>query len=90
MLYHFPISALDQLRPGESAYRIQNTTTSADNMQQSADGQSGGVVINIPAQISDYRCVLYVFVGCEKTSVTDSTERTAFLLSIDPMQEGGQ
>lgn len=87
MLYHVPIAALDQLIPGESTFRIQNITTSAHNMRQSADGQNGGVVIDIPAEITGYRCALYVFVAFENT---EYAERTAFLISIDPMQEGGE
>lgn len=86
MLYHVPVSMVGQLQPGGSAYRIQSITTSSANMKQSADGESGGVVLDIPAQITGYRCLLYVFAG---VASQDSDLSTVFLVSIDPMRQGG-
>lgn len=78
MVYHYPQSAIDQVVPGQPAYRTQHLVTSVHDLKQSEDGQSGGILVDVPAQIDGYQCVIYLF-ACEEG---ESLGHTAFAAVI--------
>jgi hypothetical protein len=84
MVYY--ASDTNQVYPGEEAYRIQHIVTSAGELQQSADGLSGGVAVDIPAQIDGYQCLIYLIAVEEDGSLG----HTAFVLAIDSKTREGQ
>lgn len=83
MVYYYPPSAYEQIVLGEPAYRTQHLITSVYELQQSEDGDSGGILVDIPAQIADYTCVVYLF-NCEDG---ESLGHTAFIADIFPKEE---
>ena len=69
-----------QVVPGEEAFRIQHVITSAGELRQSADGLSGGITVDIPAQIDGYRCQIYLVAS----EADGSMGHTAFFSVIYP------
>jgi hypothetical protein len=84
MVYY--ASDTGQVYPGEEAYRIQHITTSAATLRQSADGLSGGITVDIPAQIDGYTCLIYLMA----VEGDGSMGHTVFILSISPKKEEDQ
>ncbi|MDD2600394.1 MAG: dockerin type I repeat-containing protein [Kiritimatiellae bacterium] len=86
MVYFRPPAAVDQVIPGNPTHRIQHTITSVGAMRQSADGLTGGVLVDIPSQVSDSDCLIYLI-----ASEADGTlGQTAFVINILPKQTEGQ
>ncbi len=54
MVYHYPKGT--ELTVGQDQYRIDNRLVSAGDLQQSEDGLSGGVLVDVPSQTADYYC----------------------------------
>ena len=78
MVYARPSDAASQLVPGEAQYRTQHIITSVAEMRQSADGLTGGVVVDIPAQVSDSDCLIYLM-----ASEADGTlGQTVFVVDV--------
>lgn len=81
MVYY--ASESSQVYPGEAAYRIQHEVTSAAELRQSADGLSGGIAVDIPAQIDGHTCLIYLIAS----EADGSLGHTAFTASIYSKKE---
>lgn len=83
MVYEYPAAEASLLVPGTEAYRIQHITTSADNLRMSADGLSGGALIDIPAHTGDRHISIYVYAKLEG----DPSTHLAYVFTLLPPPE---
>jgi hypothetical protein len=71
-VYYYPIGT--EITIGEAPYRIANMSVSVNEMQQSEDGLSGGVLVVIPSQTTDYNCLIVLLsTYLDKTSSEEET-----------------
>ncbi len=84
LVYHYPQGT--ELTIGEEPYRIASTLTSVYELQQSEDGLSGGVLVDIPSQTTDYNCLIVLLsIYLDKTS-SEEERWDMFSLNISPKE----
>jgi hypothetical protein len=82
MVYDVP--AGEEVSLGLAGYRIHSELISVGDMRQSADGNSGGILVDIPAESAGSRCLVYLSALDEDTSI----RHHVFYLLISPVAEG--